>query len=491
MLIFVFTGFPEDQNFKKLVHHLHYDPIYQRGSFMSHFKIILVAGFMFSGLFSNAQVPSFSEVGHRAAGLPAFETYEFPLQSGQTTVVVSTAAQFLNAVATATPGTVIEIQGILNLASSTININRSGTETHPIILRSFNSPGQNGFRGSSRINLIGNNWIIEGLIFKATRYSTLRIRGSNLILRQNTFKNCGTTEPLGSAGTCVIIGGDLGGVGSPIPMTGVKVYRNLFEGTYSQSLTFAKPPRGSSSRYYYSQNAELSFNTFRNIRERFNSNGQVVNGGEALVLGFQHKVSTIDLNDPFDCLQANVNHNLFDNARGDAEVISIKSSQNQIYKNALRESGIGAISLRYGHRNSIRDNRIDRSNEEFSIGAPAFIISGTQNSILRNRFTSNQNPDSPAVVLYTGSFTDPYFDYFPATDNIIRANRFDGVSVGISVRNPLPSGLSEPPTENRFENNLWNSTVVVPLFTPFFSTVYDYATFRLSNTITPEGSPFL
>ena len=56
-------------------------------------------------------------------------------------------------------------------------------------------------------------------------------------------------------------------------------------------------------------------------------------------------------------LNCKVNNNYFYKVDGEKETISIKSSGNQVFKNAI-ENCYGGISLRYGRDNIVRDNQI-------------------------------------------------------------------------------------------------------------------------------------
>ena len=71
------------------------------------------------------------------------------------------------------------------------------------------------------------------------------------------------------------------------------------------------------------------------------------NGGESIRLGYSYR--------QLSSANAVVEYNLFERANGDSEAISVKSSDNTIRYNTIRDSS-GSIVLRHGNRNLVEGN---------------------------------------------------------------------------------------------------------------------------------------
>jgi parallel beta-helix repeat protein len=79
----------------------------------------------------------------------------------------------------------------------------------------------------------------------------------------------------------------------------------------------------------------------------FNHSFTGSNGGESIRLGYSYR--------QLSSAYAVVEYNLFERANGDSEAISVKSSDNVIRYNTLRDSR-GSIVLRHGNRNTVEGN---------------------------------------------------------------------------------------------------------------------------------------
>jgi len=121
-------------------------------------------------------------------------------------------------------------------------------------------------------------------------------------------------------------------------------------------------------------------------------------------------------------LNLRVFRNAFINARGDGEIISLKSDNNQIFDNCFLDNGHGGLVIRMGNNNSV-------SNNYFSgLETAAIRISGKANSIENNQFNGNKSGIA-AIDLHNGgsASTDEYghLQYIAATENLISNNTFN------------------------------------------------------------------
>jgi Chondroitinase B len=140
-----------------------------------------------------------------------------------------------------------------------------------------------------------------------------------------------------------------------------RVTRNTFTGGSGHIVTIS------------SDDSEVDHNTFRNktsegvylqitgpgsgIAKRtsvhhnyfFNHQFKGSNGGESIRLGYSHKQNQKAF--------AVIENNLFERADGDNEAISVKSSDNTVRHNTIRNSR-GEITLRHGHRTRVDGNFI-------------------------------------------------------------------------------------------------------------------------------------
>lgn len=113
------------------------------------------------------------------------------------------------------------------------------------------------------------------------------------------------------------------------------------------------------------------------------------NGGEPIRLGVSPRALS--------SAHAIVEHNLFERANGDPEAISVKSSDNVIRYNTIRDSG-GGIVLRHGNRTRVESNHIIR-------GDRGIRIYGNDHVIVNNYI--GETADT-AFVLGAGTLRDHY-----------------------------------------------------------------------------------
>ncbi|HCS59886.1 MAG TPA: hypothetical protein DIW46_00590 [Microbacterium sp.] len=113
------------------------------------------------------------------------------------------------------------------------------------------------------------------------------------------------------------------------------------------------------------------------------------NGGESIRLGVSPRALSV--------AGAIIEYNLFENANGDPEAISVKSSGNTIRYNTIRNS-FGGIVLRHGNDNTVVGNRIID-------GSKGIRIYGNDHAIINNYIAGI---DDEAIVVGSGTLRDHY-----------------------------------------------------------------------------------
>jgi poly(beta-D-mannuronate) lyase len=233
-------------------------------------------------------------------------------------VGVSSAAQLTGALAQARPGDRIEVaDGVY--AATPFRLTRPGTAAAPITIAARNR-GRAEIRGTAGFQFAGAaHVVIEGFHFNGTG---LQVPPGALAVRitRNTFT--------GGSGNVLTVSED-----------DSEVDHNTFQRKRSQGVYLQVSGAGSGM----AKRVRIHHNYF------FDHQFTGSNGGESIRLGYSHK--------QHQQARAVVEYNLFERADGDSEAISVKSSDNTIRYNTLRNSR-GEITLRHGNRNLVEGNFI-------------------------------------------------------------------------------------------------------------------------------------
>jgi len=257
-----------------------------------------------------------------ATGLALSSTIAWPVVAAppaEQARPVVTAAALDAALAQTRPGDRIEVPDGVRPAGS-IRIGRSGTEAAPITVAAQHL-GRTELRAGSTFDLTGAaHVVIEGFHFNGAHLD-VPPSAQGVRVTRNTFSG-------GGSGAVVSISAD-----------DSEVDHNTFRNKTSAGvyLQITGPGSGIAKR------TKVHHNYFFN--HRFGGS----NGGESIRLGYSHK--------QHQQAYAVIENNLFEKADGDNEAISVKSSDNVIRYNTLRNSR-GEITLRHGNRNRVEGNMI-------------------------------------------------------------------------------------------------------------------------------------
>jgi len=278
------------------------------------------------------------------------------------------------ALAEAKPGqTVFLADGVYRDAD--IKLPVSGEKDKPITLAA-QTPGKVLFTGTSRITLAGNYLHLTGMFFHKNQIlMVVRFQQAN----HCRLSHCAFNES-----------GDPNSTFTKIVEVGVDSHDNEIDHCYfARSISMSVGVRGGALR------PNIHHNWFRDIVARA-SNGQ-----EAVQLGGPPNLGDRPLKPEEWNLHSTVEHNLFDGACGDEEIISVKSSDNVIRYNTFLghpTANKGGLCIRHGHRNVVESNT-------FLGTAYGVRISGDENVLINNYL---ENVGSGFVLTAGGTKNKPY-----------------------------------------------------------------------------------
>ena len=292
--------------------------------------------------------------------------------------------------------------------------------------------GDGCFVGETRFLIHSSHVVLSGHYFIDVNEG-IRISGTQNEISHNLFLSTGKSAFLR---------------GAKKPGLAIYVYKgaeeteichNTFSDTHGVSLLVGQPePQRWKAEPRYREEyrtpklPRIHHNTFRDIpkvRE---------NAGEAICLGYGWNYDSEDYDNSIEAL---IYSNLFERCIGDSEVISIKSDNNLIFHNLVRECGAARITIRQGMGNLLVHNFIRR--------AGGFRISGRCNWLSYNRVTT----DSPKAVFLLHQGAE---NYHPAENNVIARNLVWGDSNGGSLIGLISArvGSNKLATGNRVYQNV-------------------------------------
>ncbi len=235
-------------------------------------------------------------------------------------ITVTSIGALQRAVAAALPGDRIELADGTYSTSGSIRLSRSGTATAPITVAAAHV-GRAEIRGAAGFSF-GTiaNVVVEGFRFTHRAAVSVPTSANHIRLTRNVFQLSGGTNWL------TIAGNDC------------EVDHNTFQNKSTQGVFLQISGPG---------DHDMAKRTWIHHNYFFNHTFDGSNGGESIRLGLSSRQHGMAF--------AIVEYNLFERANGDSEAISVKSSDNIIRFNTLRNSR-GQITLRHGWRNRVEGN---------------------------------------------------------------------------------------------------------------------------------------
>lgn len=236
------------------------------------------------------------------------------------TITVSSIAGLQSAADAAVPGDRIELTDGTYTTSGSITLRRSGTATAPITVAAQRVGGAE-IRGTAGFAFSNADFVaVEG--FRFTHSGTITIPGGSEHVRftRNVVQLSGGTNWV------------------TVTADDAEVDHNTFQNKSSQGVFLQIAGPGSN---------DMAARTWIHHNYFFNHTFGGANGGESIRLGLSFRQQG--------SARAIVENNLFERTDGDSEAISVKSSDNTVRFNTLRNSR-GSIVLRHGNRNLVEGN---------------------------------------------------------------------------------------------------------------------------------------
>ncbi|HEX6346656.1 polysaccharide lyase 6 family protein [Umezawaea sp.] len=273
-------------------------------------------------------------------------------------VRVTSLSALQTALSNAGPGDRIELANGSYTANAAIAITRSGTSGAPITVAAATVGGAE-IKGSTGFSFAAglHDVVLQGFALRHGGGLSVPGDAHHLRLTRNSVQ-------LTSAGNWVTVNGN-----------DVEVDRNTFQNRGTEGVFLQVSGPGTT----IAQRTRIHRNHFYN--HAFTGS----NGGESIRLGYSHKQSQ--------SARAVIELNLFEKADGDPEAISVKSSDNVIRHNTIRDS-TGYVVLRHGNRNLVDGNVLLGSGVRFH---------GNDHRVVNNYV---QNSGDRAIVFGTGSEAD-------------------------------------------------------------------------------------
>lgn len=319
--------------------------------------------------------------------------------SKQNGILVTSVAEFDNAVKNASPGsTIVLANGVWQNAELLFEAN--GTADKPIIL-TVETKGNVFLEGSSRLNIAGEYLVIQGLIFRNGYTPTNEVisfkKDSKTLANYTRLTECvidnySNPERHEQDSWVALYGKNN------------RVDHCHFEGKSNRGVTLIVRLNAEESR---ENNHQIDHNYF-GPRPNLGSNG-----GETLRIGTSH----------FSLTNSNtvVESNYFDRCDGEHEIISNKSCQNTYRYNTFFEC-IGTLTMRHGNETMVDGNAFI-GNGKASTGGIR-VINGQQTVVNNYGYGLTGYRFRGALVLMNGVPNSPLNRYFQVEDAVVNNNAF-------------------------------------------------------------------
>lgn len=309
------------------------------------------------------------------------------------TQVVATPEKLHAAIQNAKPGDVIQLQ-VGRWENLSLKLSSNGTKEKPIRLEA-KVPGEVTLGGQSSIQVDGDHWIIDGLLFaNGFNGRVIMIRGSH-----NRLTNCAVMDYSPPKGhphfkpytPWIRLGGQHNRIDHCYLVDKTDVGSTITIGLKSKPSFH-----------------QIDHNLF-GYRKRLGRNG-----ADTIMIGHGHRKGDYPH-------KVTVEYNLFDRCSGESEIISSKTSGNIIRYNTFLNCG-GEVNLRDGARTVVEGNYfLSTDKRVFTRGVR---VSGTDHFIINNHFQDLDGRGKRAVIiLKTGWFNERSW-YKPVKNCTIAGNTF-------------------------------------------------------------------
>jgi parallel beta-helix repeat protein len=233
----------------------------------------------------------------------------------------SSIAQLQTAADAAQPGDRIELTDGTYTTTGSITLRRSGTSATPITIAAQHV-GKAEIRGTNGFSFADSDYVtVEGFRLRHSGGFSVPAGSHHVRITRNVV------QLTSSSGNWVTVTGN-----------DVEVDHNTFQNKSTEGVFLQISGPGDSAM---AQRTRVHHNYFHD--HTFSGD----NGGESIRLGYSYR--------QLSSANATIEYNLFERANGDSEAISVKSSDNTVRYNTIRDSR-GSIVLRHGNRNLVEGN---------------------------------------------------------------------------------------------------------------------------------------
>ncbi|MCZ8520350.1 discoidin domain-containing protein [Paenibacillus mucilaginosus] len=349
------------------------------------------------------------------------------------TVSVSDSAGLRTALASAAAGTTIVLaDGTYFDTDPFLLEGKNGTAVSPITIKAANR-GRAVITGGAALQIRNSSYaVVEGVKFTNTGKTALWMDGSNNIrVTRSTFALPATGGPL-----------------IWLQVSGQNSHHNQIDHNDFGHKSDTDPliAYQGDGNGHISQYDVIEYNYFHDIGP------WVDNGKETIRLG----LSGISLSDGFNKIQ----HNLFENADGEPEIVSVKSGSNTVRYNTFKTSQ-GGLTSRHGHNNSFYGNFFLGDGVEPE--QAGIRIYGNDHKIYNNYM---ENLTNAAIILDNGNYdggsggypANPSADDLRAQWKIYRAQVVNNTIVNSTTGIVVGSGKTYAPEGSRVANNVVRNT---------------------------------
>jgi parallel beta-helix repeat protein len=234
---------------------------------------------------------------------------------------VSSIAALHSAADAAQPGDRIELTDGTYTTSGSITLRRSGSSAASITIAAQHV-GKAEIKGSGGFSFADSDYVtVEGFRLRHGGGFSVPAGSHHVRLTRNLV------QLTSSSGNWVTVTGN-----------DVEVDHNTFQNKSTEGVFLQISGPGDSAM---AQRTRVHHNYFHD--HTFDGD----NGGESIRLGYSYR--------QLSSANATIEYNLFERANGDSEAISVKSSDNTVRYNTIRDSR-GSIVLRHGNRNLVEGN---------------------------------------------------------------------------------------------------------------------------------------
>ncbi len=317
-------------------------------------------------------------------GPASITSADIPQPGSGSTVYVANSTDLSNAIKTAAPGdTIILSDG--NYTSGISVTAAKGTAASPILIKAQNVGGAVFTNTGISLNITNSEYLtFDGIRFETYEDTSLQLSGCNNIrITRSTFKpRRDNLDPTFDVKTVVLK------PGTNVPSFNNRIDHSFFDGKVEKGQTISMTGSTENGVIMMTMYDRIDHNYFKNIGPR------ISNGMETIRVGVGNYSSANAF--------ALIEYNLFENADGDPEVVSLKSNDNVVRFNTFLNCQ-SQVTFRQSDRSQVYGNIF--MGDGIKQGVGGIRSYGMYNKVFSNYF---QGLTWPAIQIDTASWDQGY-----------------------------------------------------------------------------------